>query len=402
MHKARVGLDKAGKIIGWDHRVAVKSIMKGAAFESLAVKDGIDHSSVEGVADTLYRLPNMSTGLSDLQTTIPVLWWRSVGHTHTAYVMESLIDMVAHESGQANWKAGDKRGFAVHLSFNSFVVVVADVSVDGDKLHVNDLQITVDCGVVVNLDVIRAQMEGGAGYGLGRYCVTRLRSTRVRSSNPIFRPMSRCESLICPASTCILLFRAKRQPVLASRVCHRLDRPWRMLFLPAAASALHACRLRAVDCVCSEGSDMSNQLSALLQAWQDKRDDTEWVLGTVYRTTGSSYRKACAMMINGFSQYFGMLSGGCLEADILRHARRVMQSGEVDRIRYDGSDEDDWSYQLGIGCGGCIDIVLHPLRVDNPLGLAELSTALSQREAGSLCLSLSAVEGYFEPATPAT
>lgn len=88
---------------------------------------------------------------------------------------------------------------------------------------------------------------------------------------------------------------------------------------------------------------MSNQLSALLQAWQDKRDDTEWVLGTVYRTTGSSYRKACAMMINGFSQYFGMLSGGCLEADILRHARRVMQSGEVDRIRYDGSDEDDWS-----------------------------------------------------------
>ena len=147
---------------------------------------------------------------------------------------------------------------------------------------------------------------------------------------------------------------------------------------------------------------MSNQLSALLQAWQDKRDDTEWVLGTVYRTTGSSYRKACAMMINGFSQYFGMLSCGCLEADILRHARRVMQSGEVDRIRYDGSDEDDWSYQLGIGCGGCIDIVLHPLRVDNPLGLAELSTALSQREAGSLCLSLSAVEGYFEPATPAT
>jgi len=197
LHRARIGLDAGGKIVGWDHRIVNKSILKGTAFEKFGLKDGIDGTSVEGVEDTLYNLPKLAVGLSYFDTPVPVLWWRSVGHTHSAFAMECLLDMVARETGQdpvelrlglldrndarqgrmagvieaardlAGWKAGDTRGFAAHFSFNTWVAVVAEVSLDGARVHVEKLSIAVDCGVPVNPDVIRAQMEGGAGFGLG-------------------------------------------------------------------------------------------------------------------------------------------------------------------------------------------------------------------------------------------
>ncbi|WCL54136.1 xanthine dehydrogenase family protein molybdopterin-binding subunit [Gimibacter soli] len=194
-HRAKVGLDGGGKIVGWDHRIATKSIMKGSPFEGM-VQNGVDPTSVEGVAESLYTLPNLAIGLSDFETPVPILWWRSVGHTHTAFVMESLLDMVARESGQdpiemrlsmldpakpnqarmieaiklvretSGWKKGDQRGFACHYSFNTCVAVVADVAADGTSVHVDKLHMAVECGVAVNPDVIRAQMEGGAGFAL--------------------------------------------------------------------------------------------------------------------------------------------------------------------------------------------------------------------------------------------
>jgi len=142
---------------------------------------------------------------------------------------------------------------------------------------------------------------------------------------------------------------------------------------------------------------MSNQLTALLDAWQKGRNDTDWVLGTVYKTEGSAYRKAGAMMlINGFGQQFGLLSGGCLEADIVRNARKVMQTRQVLLVEYDGSDEDDWSFQLGIGCGGKIYIMLQALGSENDLGLADLAAALEQRQSGIYHQKIGAVEAYFE------
>ena len=197
LHRARIGLDGDGSIVGWDHRVVTKSILKGTAFEQFGVKDGIDGTAIEGVHDTLYSLPKLALGLAYFETPIPTLWWRSVGHTHSGFAMESLLDMVARETGQdpvelrlgmldrsevkqarmagvieaardlAGWKPGDRRGFAAHFSFNTWVAVVAEVSVDDEQVHVDKLYIAVDCGVPVNPDVIRAQMEGGAGYGLG-------------------------------------------------------------------------------------------------------------------------------------------------------------------------------------------------------------------------------------------
>ena len=111
---------------------------------------------------------------------------------------------------------------------------------------------------------------------------------------------------------------------------------------------------------------MSCQFSDVLRAWFDRRDTEEWVFGVVYKTEGPCYRKPGAIMFfNGTGERFGLLSGGCLEADIQQHARRVMQSGEVTALRYDGSDEDDTSFQLGIGCGGCVYIALYPVTQAN-------------------------------------
>ena len=201
IHKARIGLDGNGNITGWDHRVATKSIIKGSPFEG-SIKDGVDHASVEGVSNTEYQIPLLSVGLSDAQTKIPVLWWRSVGHTHTAYTMEVLLDIIAEAAKQdpvkyrlgllskeskeqkriagvlklavekSDWDSklpvGRGRGVAVHKSFNSYVAQVIEVSVnDTGKVKVESVHCAVDCGVAVNPDVIKAQMEGGIGFGLG-------------------------------------------------------------------------------------------------------------------------------------------------------------------------------------------------------------------------------------------
>lgn len=200
-HRVRIGLDAEGNITGWDHRIAGQSVMKGTAFEAFAVHDGIDHSSVEGVADTPYAIPGQFVGLTDVAKATSVLWWRSVGHSHTAYVMESMLDAAARAAGRdplafrlalleggnadqqrmagvlklaadkAAWgsaAAGRSQGIAVHKSFGSYVAEVVEISGDPeDEIRIERVTCAVDCGIAVNPDVIRAQMEGGIGYGLG-------------------------------------------------------------------------------------------------------------------------------------------------------------------------------------------------------------------------------------------
>nr|WP_170335533.1 molybdopterin cofactor-binding domain-containing protein [Ruegeria arenilitoris] len=200
-HRVKVGLDAEGNVLGWDHRIAAQSLIKGTVFEDFVIKDGIDATSVEGVNDTHYMVPNLYVGLSDAPKTTTVLWWRSVGHTHTAYVMESMIDVVAKAAGRdplefrlelleggdkdqvrlarvlklaaekANWgqaAAGRSQGLAVHKSFGSYVAEVVEVSGTAENgIQVERVTCAVDCGLAVNPDVVKAQMEGGIGYGLG-------------------------------------------------------------------------------------------------------------------------------------------------------------------------------------------------------------------------------------------
>ncbi len=142
---------------------------------------------------------------------------------------------------------------------------------------------------------------------------------------------------------------------------------------------------------------MSNQLSHLLAAWRTSDADTAWVLGTVYRTEGSAYRKAGAMMlINDLGQQFGLLSGGCLESDIVRNARRVMYSGRPLTLTYDGSDEDDLAFRLGIGCGGTVHIMLQPITAENNLDLPALAGALERREPGTYYQQIGGSQARFQ------
>ena len=126
---------------------------------------------------------------------------------------------------------------------------------------------------------------------------------------------------------------------------------------------------------------MANRISQLLNHWTKDRDKHLWVLATIIQTDGSSYRKAGAMMlINDLGQYFGLLSGGCLESDIMRQARRCWDNQKNRIIEYDMREEEDLAWQLGIGCGGMVRILLQPVDAQNDyLGLDELNSYLDQR-----------------------
>ncbi|SHI04685.1 XdhC family protein [Ferrimonas marina] len=128
----------------------------------------------------------------------------------------------------------------------------------------------------------------------------------------------------------------------------------------------------------------------LIEQWLPKRDSQQWVLGAVFRTQGSAYRKAGALMLFGDNgEQLGLLSGGCLESDLQRKAMQVMQTREALQVRYDSDDEEDVSYQLGIGCGGVVEVMLHPVEHSNDyLGLVALYKQLSQHQSAVWALAL--------------
>jgi isoquinoline 1-oxidoreductase beta subunit len=223
VHRLRAGLDAAGRIVGWEHRIVGQSIVKGTLFEPFAVKDGIDGTSVEGATTLPYDIPSIGVELHTTEVGVPVLWWRSVGSTHTAFSTETFLDELAQAAGRdpvelrrallrnhprhlgvlelaaqkADWgrplPSGHARGVAVHESFNSFVAQVAEVSLGPDGLpRVERVVCAVDCGIAINPDVIRAQMEGGIGYGLGGalWSEITLVQGRVQQSNfDTYRPL---------------------------------------------------------------------------------------------------------------------------------------------------------------------------------------------------------------------
>ncbi|WP_084627667.1 xanthine dehydrogenase family protein molybdopterin-binding subunit [Elstera litoralis] len=197
LHQVKVGLDAKGAITGWQHHIVGQSILIGTPLEAFAVKNGVDATSVEGVAQSPYALPNFRVEVTNTQSPVPVLWWRSVGHTHTAYAMETMIDEIARTAGQdpvalrrqllkdhprplavlnalaekAGWDkplpAGRFRGIALHESFGTMVGMVAEITLQKQGFKVENVVAVVDCGVAVNPDQIAAQIEGGVGFGLG-------------------------------------------------------------------------------------------------------------------------------------------------------------------------------------------------------------------------------------------
>lgn len=124
---------------------------------------------------------------------------------------------------------------------------------------------------------------------------------------------------------------------------------------------------------------MSNQLKHLLEHWYPQRDTYQWVLATIIETQGSAYRKSGAMMlINSLGKSYGLLSGGCLESDLMRQAQKCWINNENNVICYDMQDEDDIAWQLGIGCGGMVRVLLQPIDANNNyLDLINLLTSFN-------------------------
>lgn len=128
---------------------------------------------------------------------------------------------------------------------------------------------------------------------------------------------------------------------------------------------------------------MTNQLEQILEQWHPKRDELDWVLATVIETSGSTYRKSGAMMfINSLGQFYGLISGGCLETDLVRHAKQCFDSKTAKTVCYDMQEEDDIGWQLGIGCGGVVKLLLQPINTSNNyLQLNLLRQHLKNRQA---------------------
>jgi len=217
VHRVRAGLGSDGKPAAWRHTVVGQSLAEGTPFAAMMIKDGVDATSVEGVSDSPYvkGTPSHLVDLHSPKNAVPVLWWRSVGHSHTAFVMEAFVDELAQAAGQdpleyrrrllsahprhlgvvnlaaekAGWgrplSGGRFRGLAAHESFGSWVAQVAEVSVANGRVRVHRVVCAVDCGICVNPAGVRAQMEGAVAFGLSAalHGELTLKGGRVQQSN---------------------------------------------------------------------------------------------------------------------------------------------------------------------------------------------------------------------------
>lgn len=198
VHRAEIGFDATGKIAGWQHRIVSQSILKGSPLEGFGYQKGVDGTTTEGMRDP-YAIPmNLSVHHPDIN--VPVLWWRSVGATHTAYVMETLVDEIAFATkqdpvayrmklmdgnakadrhraalqaavdksgyGKRKLKAGQAWGVAMHESFESVVAYVVVASLKGkgkDRQPVlQEVHAGVHCNLCVNPKAVETQVQGAA------------------------------------------------------------------------------------------------------------------------------------------------------------------------------------------------------------------------------------------------
>ena len=197
VHKLKAIFDKDDALVAMRDTIVGQSIMKGTPFAGF-IKNGVDPTSVEGIANAPYAIPNFKVDLTTTDSKVPVLWWRSVGSTHTAFALECFMDELAEAAGKdplefrlamltkkprhaavlklaaekAGWgkplPVGHAHGIALAESFSTYVAQVAEVSVDSNGIvTVHRVTCAIDCGVAVNPDQVKAQMEGGIGLGLG-------------------------------------------------------------------------------------------------------------------------------------------------------------------------------------------------------------------------------------------
>ncbi len=192
-------LDEAGRLVGLDVKVATPSVSKWSKLLFLIREDGVDEQAVEGLIDLPYDIPNTRIEWVDHDPQIPVHFWRSVGASHNAFVVETLmdelaaiarqdpldfrrahlmdkprhlavLDRIAHEAGwNAPAAAGIGRGMAVVESFGSIVGQAVELRLNAGVLVIDKVTCVIDCGVAVNPGQVEAQMQSSIAYGLSAF-----------------------------------------------------------------------------------------------------------------------------------------------------------------------------------------------------------------------------------------
>lgn len=199
-HRVEIGVGPNGMPTAWRHVVVGQSLVAGTPFAAMMIKNGVDDTAVEGTSDTSYTIPNFHVSAHHPTLNVPVLWWRSVGHTHTAFVMETLIDELAMrakvdpiayrrkllktdakklhavldllDEKTASWRnkvpKGRAVGIACHECFGTGVACAVEVSIENKRPRIHRATVTVDCGMAVNPLTIESQFQGGLGFGLSQ------------------------------------------------------------------------------------------------------------------------------------------------------------------------------------------------------------------------------------------
>ncbi|NND82076.1 MAG: xanthine dehydrogenase family protein molybdopterin-binding subunit [Gammaproteobacteria bacterium] len=200
-HATRVGAN----LIGGTMNMALPGILPTAVPKGVtnfaastvdSIMDGwaIDHVSVEGLEGD-YDFDNMRVDHITKDHGVPTTYWRSVGHSFTAFAKETMIDELAQQAGvnEVEFRINNTQrspriqnvirragaalaalgevegrsvGFAAHGSFNSYVAQAAEVSVSNGQIKVHRVVCVVDCGQVINPDIVKGQMEGAIMFGL--------------------------------------------------------------------------------------------------------------------------------------------------------------------------------------------------------------------------------------------
>ncbi len=259
-HDLSAATDDKGMPTGWKHRIVCPSFIVGTPFEAVMVKNGVDDTAVEGANEIPYDIPHMLVDWKMAPGGVPGLWWRSVGHSHTAFAVESFIDELAHAAGQdpyqfrlslfgkqprhkrildvlaerSEWgkplSAGHGRGMAMHMSFGSLMAHVIEASIEKGKPRIHRAVVCVDCGPVVNPDGVRAQMESCVVFGLSAalYGEITFEKGRVKQRNfhdyPVLRmhEMPKVEVHILPSQEKMGGIGEPGVPPVAPALCNAL------------------------------------------------------------------------------------------------------------------------------------------------------------------------------------
>lgn len=199
LHRVEIGIGADGMPSAWRHVIVGQSLLAETPF-AVMMKDNIDPTTVEGVNDTSYALPIFHVSVHNPKVNVPVLWWRSVGHTHSALVMETLIEELATrakidpiayrrkllkpearkllaaldlmDTKSAAWRRnlpkGHAVGFACHESFGTGVACAAQVSIENKRPRIHRVTVAVDAGLAVNPLTIESQFQAGVAFGLSQ------------------------------------------------------------------------------------------------------------------------------------------------------------------------------------------------------------------------------------------